>query len=74
MRFDGVVGAAAGFRIVDVVKRVLAGEKVVALENALNLKPVLGLPRLRSNPVVSLIPISYGCLGSCAYCCVVFAR
>jgi MiaB-like tRNA modifying enzyme len=74
VRFDGVVGAAAGFKIVDVVKRVLAGEKVVALENAINLKPELGLPRLRSNPVVSLVPISYGCLGSCAYCCVVFAR
>ena len=74
VRFDGVVGAAAGFKIVDVVKRVLTGEKVVALENAINLKPELGLPRLRSNPVVSLVPISYGCLGSCAYCCVVFAR
>src|SRR4030065_1217693 len=74
VRFDGVVGAAAGFRIVDVVKRVVAGERVVALENALNFKPVLGLPRLRSNPMVSLIPISYGCLGSCVYCCVVFAR
>jgi len=71
VRFDGVVGAAAGFRIVDVVKRVLAGEKVVALENSLDLKPGLSLPRLRSNPVVSLVPISYGCLGSCAYCCVV---
>jgi MiaB-like tRNA modifying enzyme len=26
------------------------------------------------NPVIGIIPISYGCLGSCAYCCVVFAR
>ena len=28
----------------------------------------------RSNPVVSIVPVNYGCLGSCAYCCVVFAR
>jgi MiaB-like tRNA modifying enzyme len=73
-RFDGVVGPAAGEAIVNVVKRVLSGEKVVALENALNAKPKLNLPRLRVNPVVSVVPVNYGCLGSCAYCCVVFAR
>ena len=74
VRFDGVVGPAAGGEIVDVVSRVLAGEKVVALDGALTAKPGLGLPRLRSNPVVSVVPVSYGCLGSCAYCCVVSAR
>jgi threonylcarbamoyladenosine tRNA methylthiotransferase CDKAL1 len=74
VRFDGVVGPAAGGEIVDVVSRVLAGEKVVALDGALTAKPGLGLPRLRSNPLVSVVPVSYGCLGSCAYCCVVSAR
>ena len=74
VRFDGVVGPAAGSKIAGVVNRVLADEKVVELENALTVKPVLGLPRLRSNPVISLVPVSYGCLGSCTYCCVVFAR
>lgn len=74
VRFDAAVGPAAGLGIVDVVKRVLADEKVVALEGALCAKPVLSLPRLTKNPVVSLVPVGYGCLGSCAYCCVVFAR
>lgn len=74
VRFDGVVGPAAGDKIVDVVKRVLNGEKVVALEEAVNAKPSLNLPRLRLNPVIGIIPVNYGCLGSCAYCCVVFAR
>ncbi len=74
VRFDGVVGPAVGCEIAGVVRRVLAGEKVVALEGALTAKPGLGLPRLRSNPVVSVVPVSYGCLGSCAYCCVVSAR
>src|SRR3972149_1301464 len=74
VRFDGVVGAAAGKRIVDVVNRVYAGEKVVALKGALSWKPELGLPRLRSSNVVSVVPVSYGCLGVCVYCCVVFAR
>jgi len=74
VRFDGAVGPAAGERIVDVVRRVLGGEKVVALKAALDAKPELSLPRLKSNPVISVIPVSYGCLGACAYCCVVFAR
>jgi len=34
----------------------------------------LNLPKKNSNPVVSIIPINYGCLGSCSYCCVVQAR
>ena len=72
--FDGVVGPAAGREIVNIVKRVLKGEKVIALQNALNTKPLLSLPRLRENSVISKVPVSYGCLGACAYCCVVFAR
>ena len=74
VRFDGIVGPAAGDRIVEVVKRVLNGERVVALEGAVNAKPSLNLPRLRLNPVIDIVPVNYGCLGSCAYCCVVFAR
>ena len=74
VRFDGAVGPAVGNGIVEVVRRVLKGEKVVALEGALTAKPELGLPRLKRNPVISVVPVSYGCLGSCAYCCVVFAR
>jgi threonylcarbamoyladenosine tRNA methylthiotransferase CDKAL1 len=74
VRFDGVVGPAAGGRIIDVVSRVLADEQVVDLDGALTAKPMLSLPQLRANPVVSIIPVSYGCLGSCAYCCVVSAR
>jgi threonylcarbamoyladenosine tRNA methylthiotransferase CDKAL1 len=71
--FDGAVGPALGKEIVDIVKRVLAGEKVVDLA-ALKEKPSLTLPKLRTNPTVSVVPINFGCLGSCAYCCVVQAR
>lgn len=73
VRFDGVVGPAAGRGIVDVVGRVLAGERVVDLAAA-NGKPLLSLPHVASKRVVSVVPVNYGCLGSCAYCCVVFAR
>jgi threonylcarbamoyladenosine tRNA methylthiotransferase CDKAL1 len=74
VRFDGVAGPAVSEGIVGIVSLVAKGEKVFAVEESLGFKPSLSLPRIESNPVVSVVPISYGCLGSCAYCCVVFAR
>jgi threonylcarbamoyladenosine tRNA methylthiotransferase CDKAL1 len=74
VHFGGAVGPAAGEKIVEVVKRVSNGERVVALQGAMNAKPSLNLPRTRLNSVIGVVPISYGCLGSCVYCCVVFAR
>jgi MiaB-like tRNA modifying enzyme len=73
VHFDGAVGPAVGGEIVNVVKRVLAGEKVVDLDSVKE-KPLLSLPRQTTNPVISIVPINFGCLGSCSYCCVVFAR
>lgn len=72
VRLDGVLGPAPGSEIVDAVRRVDRGEKVVALEK--NSKPSLDLPKVPINRAVGIIPISYGCRGSCSYCCVVFAR
>jgi len=73
VRFDAAVGPAFGEGIVDVVKRVVSGEKVIALDG-IQRKPVLGLPRVRMNPVVGVVPVTYGCVGECSYCCVHFAR
>ncbi len=72
--FDAVVGPAAGSSIVDIVARVSKGEKLRVIENSLESLPALNLPRVRVNRVISIVPINYGCLGSCAYCCVTFAR
>lgn len=69
---DGVVGPAPGAKIVEVVRLIDRGEKVVALTK--NSKPSLGLPKVPINTVTSIIPINYGCLGACSYCCVLFAR
>jgi len=72
VEFDGVTGPAPGDRIVEVLRRVAAGEKVIFLGGFS--KPSLCLPRIPVNPVVSIVPINYGCLGNCSYCCVHFAR
>ena len=66
VRFDGAVGPAVGEKIVEVVRRVMEGERIVDVDTSLYSKPGLSLPQLRSNPVISVLPVSYGCLGSCA--------
>ncbi len=72
VEFDGVTGPAPGATIVDVLGRVGAGERVVSLGEVS--QSDLCLPRVPVNPVVSVVPINYGCLGECSYCCVHFAR
>ncbi len=71
--FDGAVGPSAAAKIVNVVERVLAGERVIELAGLESL-PKLDLPRVQLSPIISVVPINHGCLGSCAYCCVVHAR
>ncbi len=63
VHFDGAVGPAVGKEIVDVVSRVLAGEKVIELSN-LKRNQTFDLPRAKSNPIVSIVPVNFGCLGS----------
>jgi len=72
VKFDGVLGPALGSKILEVVHKVGRGERVILMEK--NLKPSLRLPKIPTNRVVGIIPINYGCLGSCSYCCVLFAR
>lgn len=72
VKFDGVTGPAPGKKIVDVLDLVAAGKRVVSLGNTSDFS--LCLPRIPVNPIVSIIPINYGCLGNCSYCCVHFAR
>ncbi|MEM4244035.1 MAG: tRNA (N(6)-L-threonylcarbamoyladenosine(37)-C(2))-methylthiotransferase [Candidatus Bathyarchaeia archaeon] len=74
VRFDGAVGPAAGKKIVEVVERVLEGRNGIMLADSLEAMPLLELPRVKASSVLSVLPVSYGCLGICAYCCVVFAR
>ena len=73
VQFDAAVGPSVGKKIVEIVNRVVAGERVVELAD-LDTLPKLDLPNVKSSPVISIVPINYGCLGSCAYCCVVHAR
>ena len=67
-----MTGPAPGSKIVEILRRVDGGEKVIFLGEGS--KPSLCLPKVPLNRVVSVVPINYGCLGKCSYCCVLFAR
>lgn len=72
VEFDGLTGPAPGSKIVEVVHEVGLGNKIVALDK--NSKPDLSLPKTKSRNVTGILPINYGCLGACSYCCVLLAR
>jgi len=74
VEFDGVLGPGCGDRIANAVYKVINDQRVFWLNDNGKTKPSLDLPRRATNPVVSIVPVAYGCLGSCSYCCVVFAR
>src|SRR3990170_898209 len=74
VEFDGVLGPNCGSHIAEAVQKVINNERVFWLNGRVESKPCLDLPRRAANPVVSIVPVAQGCLGSCSYCCVVFAR
>ena len=61
-----MIGTKQIHNIVEVVEEALNDNIIHALETGE--MPPLNLPRVRKNPVVSIIPISRGCLGACTFC------
>jgi MiaB-like tRNA modifying enzyme len=72
VKADGIVGPSPDIRIVEVVSKVASGQEVITLEKGFTQS--LNVSKRRKHKVIGIIPINYGCLGSCSYCCVVFAR
>jgi MiaB-like tRNA modifying enzyme len=63
---SSLIGPQSLDKTLQVVGASLHGQKVVALEDSMSTK--VNLPRLRLNPVVSIIEISSGCLSDCSFC------
>jgi len=72
-QYNGIAGPSIGKDIIELINKVTNGEKVTTLQTPKE-KPPLTLPKTNTNPIISIIPINFGCLGSCSYCAVVFAR
>ncbi len=71
-RFDGAIGPAPGIEIINIIKKVENKENVIMLNR--DFKPALSLSRYPPNNIIEILPISYGCLGDCSFCCVRHAR
>ncbi len=61
-----IIGTQQIDRVTEAVEQTLAGNTVRLLSKAS--LPRLDLPKVRRNPLVEIIPLSTGCLGSCTYC------
>ncbi|MDW0210124.1 MAG: tRNA (N(6)-L-threonylcarbamoyladenosine(37)-C(2))-methylthiotransferase, partial [Nitrososphaeraceae archaeon] len=63
---SSLLGPQSLNRTVEVVDGSLNGQKIVALDDSMSTK--VNLPKMRLNPVVSIIQISSGCLSECSFC------
>ena len=55
-----------------VVEQLLKGKIIRLIGEKKEIK--VTLPYLRENPVIEIVPICEGCVGTCSYCCTKFAR
>ena len=67
-----IIGTSQIGNIVMVVEETLSGNTVALVAQEKNKR--LLLPKVRKSPVIGIIPISKGCLGSCAFCLTKKAR
>lgn len=58
--------------VADVARSAVEGKKIIFVND--ERKPKVGLPRVRKNKNIGIIPISIGCRGLCSYCATRFAR
>lgn len=66
------IGTKSIDKVVEVVESTLRGEMRRVFER--NRLTGLSLPRVKKNPLITIIPINSGCLGSCTYCKTIQAR
>ncbi|MGB8767826.1 MAG: tRNA (N(6)-L-threonylcarbamoyladenosine(37)-C(2))-methylthiotransferase, partial [Nitrososphaeraceae archaeon] len=63
---SSLLGPQSLNRTVEVIDGSLNGQKIVALDDSMSTK--VNIPKMRLNPVVSIIQISSGCLSECSFC------
>jgi threonylcarbamoyladenosine tRNA methylthiotransferase CDKAL1 len=64
--FASLVGPHCIDRTIDAVRSALLGEKSVFVEDSFLDK--VNLPKIRINPIVSIIEIASGCMSECSFC------
>jgi len=64
--FASLLGPHSIDRTVDVVGSALTGSRLVALDDSESDK--VNIPRMRLNPLVSIVEIASGCMSECTFC------
>ncbi len=67
-----LVGNFSLHEVPKAVEKAIQGQRTEFLEE--KVKEKLGLPRVKNNPVIGIVPIAEGCAGNCAYCSTKFSR
>jgi len=67
-----IVGTHNLKRIPEAVERIMKDE-AIEFTGKNNISKA-GMKKIRKNPIVNIVPVSSGCLGECAYCCVRLAK
>ncbi len=65
--FSAIIDPNSIDKIPEIVSRVMSGEKGIIEFNAPNIK-TFNLPHVSLHNFIQIIPISFGCLGNCAFC------
>ncbi|UCD72984.1 MAG: tRNA (N(6)-L-threonylcarbamoyladenosine(37)-C(2))-methylthiotransferase [Candidatus Bathyarchaeota archaeon] len=72
VNFSGISGPSTGSEILHILSGIKKGSKTSRITVQQDLEPLL--PNPKPGQLISVVPISYGCLGDCSYCCVKAAR
>lgn len=64
--FASLLGPHSIDRTVDIVNNSISGKKIVALEDSISDK--INIPKIRINPVISIVEIASGCMSECTFC------
>ncbi|MBI1970743.1 tRNA (N(6)-L-threonylcarbamoyladenosine(37)-C(2))-methylthiotransferase [Candidatus Woesearchaeota archaeon] len=73
LKNTSIVGVTQYDKIAYAVEKTLQGETIHLLQRNPEESP-LNKPKVRRNPIVEIVPINSGCLGSCTYCKTLHSR
>jgi len=63
-----LIGPGTVQKITDVVQSAVSGRKRIELEDDNESLQKLNIPKIRLNPIVSIVQIASGCLSECSFC------
>jgi threonylcarbamoyladenosine tRNA methylthiotransferase CDKAL1 len=63
-----LIGPGTVQKITEVVQSAISGNTQIELEDDVNSLQKLNIPKIRLNPIISIVQIASGCLSQCSFC------